>query len=127
MHRELAMRTLLLSLAVLLAACADDEDAARPDATAGTCDASALAGLSFSAKDPGVCPGPGEPQHCDSRVTFEVTKVTWKSLDVFHMGAYECQAGVIVATFPTHAAVNGSYDPASGELTWNGEVYTRHP
>jgi hypothetical protein len=66
--------------------------------------------------------GPEGPEMCHWSVSFEGGGFSWSYSDVVETGTYECDDGEITAS-GNGSTYQGSYDPDTGTLTWDGFDY----
>jgi hypothetical protein len=83
-------------------------------------DCQTLDGATFRAVEAMDCGLGGEP--CTWSVSFDGGAFDWLFSDYGDAGSYTCEGGVIEAS-GDHGSYAGEFDPESGALTWEGDVY----
>jgi hypothetical protein len=104
----------MIAFAVLVAACV-------PSPSPSPCEG--VAGATFSSTEEHECGlGPDGPVMCTWTLTFDASTWTWTHSDYGESGSWSCVDGAITGT-STSGTYDGAWDPATGELTWDGLSY----
>lgn len=129
----LAISHLGAALVVVLGAACGEDDTKPGAATEGT-GGGADAAANYSCGDEegtfrsvpllDCGPGPTGPIQCHWDLTFTAGQIEWTHEGVTESGSYTCSANELSATIEG-TPYTGSIDPASGWVTWEGDVYTR--
>src|SRR5690606_6064044 len=82
-------------------------------------------GETYSSVDELECgQGPGGPVYCNWSIEFLAGVFLWNYSDVGETGSYTCDGDSVFGT-AGQRELEGSLDGTTGELTWDGVVYSR--
>lgn len=68
---------------------------------------------------------PDGVSYCNWSVNFDNGEFQYRLSDYILVGTYTCDGDTVTATDNGNTSYTGTYDPTTGQLSWDGHVYNQ--